>query len=391
MFIMLGLEFEEALVKVAINSGRIKGVEPLNLLIVGNAGIGKTTLLELFRGTQGTFYFSDFDAAGLRKTIYFAEKHKLLNRRTHIIIPDLTRIFGRKQSTIANTLSFLTMIIEDGIVDSAVYGMRAEDTLKHQKGGKAVKLGLIAAITNEAYEYICSEIPLLKDTFLTRFMIRFINEYEPEVIDEVASQVADRATPILEQPIILLPYQKPDLLCFPKLGLKAFSPNKVNNMRDWRVLLDFLTTYDTLHSYQRSSNQLLIANQGKNRGENLHPTQYIYNKRGEQPEKPKLPPIDAEKPILPPSVVEAKTSIDDRYNKFGTSSNNVVNKAIVNTGARVKYAGTNDLDDLINLTKNQNINFGKTQLNLMAAINKVREVRNNGSKIVGDDKNGKES
>ena len=274
---MRGLECEEALVKIALNSGRIQGVEPLSLLLVGEPGWGKTTLLELFKEVKSVFYWADVDQGGMRKAINHVQMNGGMRHKTHIVIPDLTRVFSRKHSTVMNSLSYLTMLCEDGVCDTAVYGLDVDAKLGYQHVKHTARLGIISAITNECLDDIKSEFPRLKDTLLSRFIIKDISRHSPEKIALIAGDVLARKPTMLEQPLILLP-RKTDLVdVMPLVGYK-----NERNMRDFRLKIDLLATISGLiiawsdvkigggHGIPRQ-NQPQIANRGNLPSKTLPP------------------------------------------------------------------------------------------------------------------------
>jgi hypothetical protein len=64
---------------------------------------------------------------------------------THVVIPDFLTCISRKQDTVRSFISFLSALIEDGVVNINTYATHIEGTIM-------AKAGIITAITPDAFK-----------------------------------------------------------------------------------------------------------------------------------------------------------------------------------------------------------------------------------------------
>jgi hypothetical protein len=141
---MIGVEPIEKLMKVALASGRVWGEKPLSLIIVAAIESGKTSMIRQHcRKIKTVFYTSDATAYGIiRDTNQLSDFAS--RKLTHIVIPDFLACVSRKQDTVRSLISFLSALIEEGVVNINTYATQLQGKL-------TAKAGIITAITPDAF------------------------------------------------------------------------------------------------------------------------------------------------------------------------------------------------------------------------------------------------
>jgi len=131
---MIGTEFLRELIESVILTGRIKGCEPVSLLLIAAPESGKTSVV-LSRPCKVVEAYADVTGKGI---------HKILQANTnltHIVINDLVATLSHKQSVNRYTISQLNAMTEEGITNIA-----SPSGIEKFTAGKR---GVIASLTLE--------------------------------------------------------------------------------------------------------------------------------------------------------------------------------------------------------------------------------------------------
>ena len=140
---MLKLEQIEEIIKLAIFSAYIKDEEqPISLLLCCNPEAGKTKQLQQAKLVNGVIMPTDLTAYGILNQY---AKDIMERRIRHILIPDLITPLSKRWDTSASLVSFLSSLIEEGILEIRTFAM--SEKFKHP-----VKCGLIACMTPGALD-----------------------------------------------------------------------------------------------------------------------------------------------------------------------------------------------------------------------------------------------
>lgn len=123
------------IVKLVLLSGYVKNEKPLSLLIVGDAGLGKTEIISAYKSSRVEF-ITDLSYSGLIETM--SKKGTL----KHIIVPDFLKITQKKRSTADNLISLLNAGIEEGIGKIRLYNVNHDLKMR--------RIGLITATTKSS-------------------------------------------------------------------------------------------------------------------------------------------------------------------------------------------------------------------------------------------------
>ena len=105
---MIKIDDIEKIVKLVLSSGFIKNSDPLSLILVGKAGVGKTCIIT-GHNTKKSIVTTDLSKFGLIREL--KEKPNL----SHIVIPDFIKVTDKKQSTRKDLISTLNSATEEGL------------------------------------------------------------------------------------------------------------------------------------------------------------------------------------------------------------------------------------------------------------------------------------
>lgn len=131
---MIGTEFLRELIESVILTGRIKGGDPVSLLLIAAPESGKTSVV-LQRPCKVVEAYADVTGKGIHKIIQAQPE------LTHIVINDLVATLSHKQSVNRYTISQLNAMTEEGITAIA-----SPSGVEKFSAGKR---GVIASLTLE--------------------------------------------------------------------------------------------------------------------------------------------------------------------------------------------------------------------------------------------------
>lgn len=114
--------------------------KPLSLLLIGQAGIGKTRLLSPLAKIKEVSYVNDITPKYL---VDFLGKVKNGEKR-FLVVPDFTNCMSHGKNTRNTLIAVLRSMTEEGVVDLSSYHLEF-------KSEKPVRAGLITATTNANY------------------------------------------------------------------------------------------------------------------------------------------------------------------------------------------------------------------------------------------------
>jgi hypothetical protein len=168
---MIKIDDITKIVKLTMISGCLKGVKPLSLLVIGEAGIGKTEIITGFSSPK-ILFLTDLSYMGLLKEL---KENKDL---THIIIPDFIKITQKKRSTADNLISLLNALTEDGVGKISLCNFN-EDF-------QGRKMGIITSTTKASFHQ--NKQAWNSIGFLDRFLVCSYS-YSSETIDEIIKYI----------------------------------------------------------------------------------------------------------------------------------------------------------------------------------------------------------
>lgn len=115
--------------------------KPISLLLIGQAGIGKTRLLSPLEKIKEVSYVNDITPIYL---VEFLKKVKN-GEKKFLVVPDFTNCMSHGKNTRNTLIAVLRSMTEEGVVDLSSYHLEF-------KSDKPVRAGLITATTTCNYE-----------------------------------------------------------------------------------------------------------------------------------------------------------------------------------------------------------------------------------------------
>lgn len=168
---MIGTELLREVIESTIMTGRVRGIQPLSLLLIATPESGKTSIV-LQKECKNVKAFTDITGNGIIKVI------RQMPELTHIVINDMVAVLSHKQSVNKYTLAVLNSITEEGASSFSTPG-----GIEDIPDGKR---GVIASLTTD----------LVKDSrnwwnkigFTTR-MIPFCYKYSDDLIIKIKDSI----------------------------------------------------------------------------------------------------------------------------------------------------------------------------------------------------------
>lgn len=122
---------------LVIQTAFLKSIaKPISLLLIGQAGIGKTRLLSPLAKLKEVSYVNDITPKYL---VDFLGKVKA-GEKKFLVIPDFTNCMSHGKNTRNTLIAVLRSMTEEGVVDLSFYHLEF-------KSEKPVRAGLITATT----------------------------------------------------------------------------------------------------------------------------------------------------------------------------------------------------------------------------------------------------
>lgn len=133
---MIQIEDIQKITKLVLASGFLKNQRPLSLMLIGEAGLGKTEIISHFCG-KNAFFSTDLSKFGVLNIL--KENPSI----THFIIPDFIKVTQKRRSTTDDLISLLNAFTEEGLTNFNLYNFQAK--FKNRRGG------IITATTSASY------------------------------------------------------------------------------------------------------------------------------------------------------------------------------------------------------------------------------------------------
>lgn len=205
---MIRLDFLEEMIELVIFSGYVKHEEPISLMIIGSPESAKTKVILKYAKNKGMKVLTDATAYGIRMEVMpYVRRGEI----KHIMIPDFLKPTNKNPATVADFVSIMNALIEEGVGSISTYNQKMEDGDE-----KLARCGLITSITDE----------LMKDKrrygkwknmgFLSR-MIPISYAYTKETVEEVLGYIKRQEYRNEDESIIL---KLPDKITDVKLSEK---------------------------------------------------------------------------------------------------------------------------------------------------------------------------
>lgn len=173
---MIGNELVRELVETVILTAKVKGADPVSLLLIAAPESGKTSVV-LERPCKAIEAFGDITGKGIHQVL-LAKKDI-----THIVINDMVAVVSHRQSVNRYTISQLNSLTEEGI--KAIAGPFG---LQEFTGGKK---GVIASLTLELAKD--SRCWWNKVGFSSR-MLPFCYYYPEDLIVKIKASIDEKST-----------------------------------------------------------------------------------------------------------------------------------------------------------------------------------------------------
>jgi hypothetical protein len=128
---LMGFDILRELVQTVILTGRVKGHQPVSLLLIAPVERGKTSIV-LERPCKSAVALSDVTGGGLR------EMCKAHPEISHFVLTDLIAVTSHKSSVAKGTISMLNAMTEEGLQGTAYPG-----TVEFYQAGKRAIIGCL--------------------------------------------------------------------------------------------------------------------------------------------------------------------------------------------------------------------------------------------------------
>lgn len=219
----------EELITLGLYSSYLCKDKPVSIMIIARPETGKTKVLMKFMVNKGLAFMTDVTAYGIEKEILPRIKTGEIR---HIIIPDLVKPLSRAGHTVANFITFINAMIEEGIARIATFA-------DSQTFEIPVKCGVISAVVREDLEKKLEYWGSIG--FISRF-IPFSFNYPISTVTEIFEYIVKEQY-LHENPIKLsFPQKDKKITIAPNLGRKliplAQEITKKQKLFGFRALLN---------------------------------------------------------------------------------------------------------------------------------------------------------
>lgn len=200
---MIKMDFLKEMVELVIFSGYVKHEEPISLMIVGNPESAKTKMILKYSKNKGIKVLTDATAYGIRMEVMpYVRRGEI----KHLIIPDFLKPVNKNPASVADFVSIMNALIEEGVGNISTFNQKMEDG-----DDELAKCGLITSITSD----------LMKDKrrynkwkhmgFISR-MIPISYSYTKETVEEILGYIKRQDYKNENESIMLdLPKRKEDV------------------------------------------------------------------------------------------------------------------------------------------------------------------------------------
>jgi len=162
---------------LVVASAYVKGEKSVSALVLAKPESGKTYMLTRFAVNNGVVFLSDLTYTGL---ISLLERIRAGAVKT-ILIPDMLKIVGRKESAVMNLITFLNELIEEGVKGIMTYNHNLffDDF---------VRCNIISAITS--VDFFATKYELGRTGFLSR-VVPFSYAYSYEDVEGIFREIME--------------------------------------------------------------------------------------------------------------------------------------------------------------------------------------------------------
>lgn len=170
---LISVDNLQHLVKLVVASGFVKGYNPLSLMLVGDYGVGKTSIISSF-SAKNIQFLSDLSSTGV---LDIMQEKKAV---THMVIPDFTKVTQKNRNTSNTLIGTLNSATEEGIQQ-----IRLKNTKIDLKGRK---IGLITSTTRESWAQ--NHKAWKSIGFVSRMLVASYS-YSQETYDKIMESIYD--------------------------------------------------------------------------------------------------------------------------------------------------------------------------------------------------------
>jgi len=164
-------------IALAIASAYVKNERSVSVLILAKPESGKTFMMSRFAINNGIVFASDLTYSGL---VDLLGRIKAGDIKT-ILIPDMLKLVGRKESTVVNLITFLNELIEEGVKTIHTYRTTVDF-------GEFVRCNIVSAITST--DFFATRLDLGRTGFLSR-VVPFSYAYSYEDVQEIFREIME--------------------------------------------------------------------------------------------------------------------------------------------------------------------------------------------------------
>ena len=195
---MIGMKYIEEMIKLVIWSGYVKHEKPLSLIIVANPESGKTKSLLKYANNKRLITYTDLTAYGIRKDVIPKVE---VGSIKHLIIPDLLKPLNRGQWAVADFITLMSCLIEEGVGNISTFN---ESVIREQS-----QCGLITSVTPDFF--LDKRRNWTKLGFISRCLIVSYS-YTKDMINEILELHKKAIGEIKENEDLKLPDSQMDVI-----------------------------------------------------------------------------------------------------------------------------------------------------------------------------------
>lgn len=159
-------------------TGFIKGELAQSLLLVGEPGTGKSTMIERFHNVSTAIVAMDATAEGLKQQVF---KRAIREHKRHLLLPEMFKLMQRRGPTADNTVGVLTLAMSGEMYDSFIGDKQADEFPRD------FQLGIIGAMPSKVFKDWQQTI---NNTGLLSRMVAVKFGFSPEMQTKILAAIA---------------------------------------------------------------------------------------------------------------------------------------------------------------------------------------------------------
>jgi hypothetical protein len=171
-----------------VATGYVRGELAQSLLLVGDPGVGKSTLLSRFHKVPSVMVAMDATAEGLKQQVF---RRAIKEGKRHLMLPEMYKLMQRRGPTADNTVGVLTLAMSGEMHDSYI-GDRQMDEFP-----KDFQLGVIGAMPTRIFrdwQQTINNTGLLSRMLPVKF--GFTEETQADILAAIAAQDGRYISPV---------------------------------------------------------------------------------------------------------------------------------------------------------------------------------------------------